>query len=360
MVNRGAICIIFLTIPIAFGLQKFLRISCRNEALFKGKYSDLTVTSSSSHIISLTTELQVRHCARGCTKNTLCKSFAFNKLLSEGNCKLLNNEKSDLKTNDIISSSGWILYEPVEQTSSRCQGRCTVGYVCKETCANTDGYICEDVNECLTSPCYNGGTCINTVGSFSCTCAPGWEGTDCQIDKNECLNNPCLNSGTCSNSVGSYSCTCTQGWTGHDCQTDINECLTSPCANGGTCSNTAGSYSCSCSSGWSGTHCQTAVLRTIRSINHPSNYLNSNTQSWHLSFGTCKIEITFDPFLTESTHDKVSLWDGPSTSYSLIATLSGSRAGATYRSTGPSMYVQFTTDGSVVNTGFLGTYRCYA
>ena len=118
MVNRIAICVIFLTIPIAFGLQKFLRISCRNEALFKGKYRNLTVTSSSSHVISLTAELQVRHCARGCTKNTLCKSFAFNKLLSEDNCKLLDNEKSGLDTSDIISSSGWILYDPIEQVGS--------------------------------------------------------------------------------------------------------------------------------------------------------------------------------------------------------------------------------------------------
>ncbi|XP_065065337.1 neurogenic locus notch homolog protein 1-like [Rhopilema esculentum] len=283
MANRGVICMIFLTIPIAFGLHKFLRMSCRNEALFKGKYRDLTVTSSSSHIISLTTELQVRHCARGCTKNTLCKSFAFNKLLSEGNCKLLNNEKSDLNTNDIISSSGWILYEPVEQTSSRCQGRCTVGYACKETCGNTDGYTCEDINECLTSPC----------------------------------------------------------------------------ANGGTCSNTAGSYSCSCSSGWSGTHCRKKVLGTITSINYPSNYLDNYEEAWNLKAGsTCKIEITFDSFLTESTHDRVSLWDGSPSSSSLIITLSGNHTGATYCSTGFSMYVNFTTDHSKVYTGFKGTYKC--
>lgn len=36
-----------------------------------------------------------------------------------------------------------------------------------------------DVNECLTSPCQNGGTCLNMAGSYSCACAQGWKGKNC-------------------------------------------------------------------------------------------------------------------------------------------------------------------------------------
>ena len=37
------------------------------------------------------------------------------------------------------------------------------------------------------------------------------------IDKNECLTNPCINNGTCINTDGSYTCICPQGWAGKDC-----------------------------------------------------------------------------------------------------------------------------------------------
>ncbi|XP_019621165.1 PREDICTED: IgGFc-binding protein-like [Branchiostoma belcheri] len=37
-----------------------------------------------------------------------------------------------------------------------------------------------DVNECLSSPCQNGGTCLNGRGEYACLCAPGWKGTNCE------------------------------------------------------------------------------------------------------------------------------------------------------------------------------------
>ena len=37
-----------------------------------------------------------------------------------------------------------------------------------------------DKNECQTSsPCINGATCTNTIGSYKCTCSPGFTGTHC-------------------------------------------------------------------------------------------------------------------------------------------------------------------------------------
>ena len=37
----------------------------------------------------------------------------------------------------------------------------------------------KDINECLSRPCYNGGRCINEMGSFRCECQPGFSGESC-------------------------------------------------------------------------------------------------------------------------------------------------------------------------------------
>ena len=39
-----------------------------------------------------------------------------------------------------------------------------------------------DINECLQSPCVHG-QCSNTLGSYTCTCEPGWTGVNCQTGK---------------------------------------------------------------------------------------------------------------------------------------------------------------------------------
>lgn len=42
-------------------------------------------------------------------------------------------------------------------------------------------WIAIDVDECSedSNPCENGGTCINTPGSFTCDCPPGFAGDLC-------------------------------------------------------------------------------------------------------------------------------------------------------------------------------------
>lgn len=37
-----------------------------------------------------------------------------------------------------------------------------------------------DINECNGKPCKNGATCVNTVGSYRCQCASGYNGQNCQ------------------------------------------------------------------------------------------------------------------------------------------------------------------------------------
>ncbi len=47
-------------------------------------------------------------------------------------------------------------------------------------CYCEDGYTgqhCEtDWDECWSDPCLNGGTCIDQVADFNCSCAPGFRG----------------------------------------------------------------------------------------------------------------------------------------------------------------------------------------
>jgi len=40
---------------------------------------------------------------------------------------------------------------------------------------------CTDINECSTDThgCQNGATCLNTDGSYTCTCVMGWTGDMC-------------------------------------------------------------------------------------------------------------------------------------------------------------------------------------
>lgn len=66
--------------------------------------------------------------------------------------------------------------------------------------------------------CYN-----NAVLIFGLL-APDCVGTRCKEDVNECKSYPCKNGGNCVNNQGSYMCKCISGYSGHNCQTDIDDC----------------------------------------------------------------------------------------------------------------------------------------
>ena len=60
-------------------------------------------------------------------------------------------------------------------------------------------FLSTDLNYCTHhKPCKNDATCTNTgQGSYTCECAAGFTGTNCEIEVDDCQQQPCFNGGTC-------------------------------------------------------------------------------------------------------------------------------------------------------------------
>ncbi|XP_048727710.2 uncharacterized protein LOC125645867 [Ostrea edulis] len=173
---------------------------------------------------------------------------------------------------------------------------CPEGYILNEQ----DKSSCIDVNECANmslNKCSQKDTCVNTPGSFNCSCPegtylendgrtcrtcdgfsygmdcqtpcecgvgashcdpvrgclckPGWIGTKCDADIDECMaGNPCNGiHQVCRNTPGSYACACQNGYVeaSGTCN-DVDECVDHPCSQ--LCTNIPGSFVCNCYSGF--------------------------------------------------------------------------------------------------------------
>jgi len=113
-----------------------------------------------------------------------------------------------------------------------------------------DGLTCQDIDECIVennnsqtgtntsttestgSACGPNGTCVNTVGSYECTCAVGYtdSGSVGCKDVNECSqNNLCDDVADCTNTIGSYDCICWDGYIGNgvSCTSSDGDSITS-------------------------------------------------------------------------------------------------------------------------------------
>ena len=41
-------------------------------------------------------------------------------------------------------------------------------------------FFLSEFDECVNNPCQNGGTCVDLLDSYHCTCRDGYNGTNCQ------------------------------------------------------------------------------------------------------------------------------------------------------------------------------------
>uniref|UniRef100_H2XZ81 EGF-like domain-containing protein n=1 Tax=Ciona intestinalis TaxID=7719 RepID=H2XZ81_CIOIN len=80
-------------------------------------------------------------------------------------------------------------------TKSRCESFSCCWHNRTESCHHASHYIirqkkaceagftnppvCSDIDECASSPCQNGGVCVNLKNKFRCDCPPNIQGTTC-------------------------------------------------------------------------------------------------------------------------------------------------------------------------------------
>ena len=94
----------------------------------------------------------------------------------------------------------------VSPTTLDCE--CIVGFLFDEYST------CVDVDECEQEPCSENAECLNTEGTFNCSCSTGFvgDGFSCS-DIDECVDNvhDCSYEAECINTKGSFTCSCDRG-----------------------------------------------------------------------------------------------------------------------------------------------------
>ena len=71
---------------------------------------------------------------------------------------------------------------------------------------------------CISGSCSNG-TCDTLTGE--CNCTSGFSGKRCENNIDECASSPCQNGGTCTDGNNSYTCVCNTSFSGNQCETGM-------------------------------------------------------------------------------------------------------------------------------------------
>ncbi|XP_024296078.2 fibrillin-3 [Oncorhynchus tshawytscha] len=176
----------------------------------------------------------------------------------------------------------------------------------QNTATKQTGKANNDINECASSPCLNGGTCVDEMNQFSCTCTKGWAGATCQspvptsfvtmtntssatssaattISPPAVTVGPFFHPSHCTHVQGTTHCTCDPGYTisgrdGTSCK-DIDECELFHMGQAGrlcihACVNTPGGYRCTCPAGYN----LTRDGRNCKDIDECATRLNNCTR----------------------------------------------------------------------------------
>uniref|UniRef100_A0A665X7A8 Delta-like protein n=1 Tax=Echeneis naucrates TaxID=173247 RepID=A0A665X7A8_ECHNA len=179
-------------------------------------------------------------------------------------CQVIDSCTVAVATNN-TQKRVWHISSNVCGPHGRCISLPAGNFSCSCEPGFTGTYCHENINDCASLPCKNGGTCIDGINSFQCFCPDGWEGSLCDVDVNECSRNPCQNGGQCVDLVNDFYCNCVNDWKGKTCRSSESQCDSTTCSNGGTCYDHGDAFLCSCPSGWGGSTCNTAKNSTCDS-----------------------------------------------------------------------------------------------
>lgn len=116
-----------------------------------------------------------------------------------------------------------------------------------------------EINHCLSQPCYNNGTCLSQINTFTCQCSNNTNGIYCQELIDPCKINPCLNNGRCEREHEKYKCNCTRNYTGEHCEISRTLCSSLPCQNHGKCFERNDTFECQCSFNYQGIYCEEKI-----------------------------------------------------------------------------------------------------
>ncbi|CAF2665722.1 unnamed protein product [Rotaria sp. Silwood2] len=243
-----------------------------------------------------------------CTFNNICENFIchYGKCIQDfdrGKCLCNYGWEGDYCNKNIDECQQG---NNCSKEHSICQDHIDGYYTCKCHQGFTGKYCETNIDECSSSPCANGGICIDLINGYHCNCTNNYISSHCSISLDEtcfgrlnscenngtcilnsshlyvdkpqtecqcrdgysgqwcendlCLKLNCLNNGTCQRLPDRQAkCLCTQQWYGNRCENDVNECSlnkTNICLNNGTCFNYPGSYKCQCHENYLGKHCE--------------------------------------------------------------------------------------------------------
>ena len=133
-----------------------------------------------------------------------------------------------------------------------------------------------DIDDCASHPCFNNGSCLDAVNSYSCNCLEGFNGSRCEISKFPRRMHVVFASihtiipSTIYLSLDNFIRTFLHPGFLSDLSyasfkikflvnillTDIDDCVNHTCANGGSCMDGLNTYTCNCPPGFTGMYCQ--------------------------------------------------------------------------------------------------------